>query len=234
MSSYRGTQDRPEKLKAAAGVIAVHVALGAVILTGLNVDTVRKAVDRMQTIAIFEPEPPESPPPPPEQPRPETARKESGAPAEKAEPTPVVAPEQRIPAPSPIVAAKVAGQGSAATSGAANAGSGTGAGGTGTGTGGGGSGTSGFTPVVLLRNLNRGDYRPLAAGRLPRGSAMVSLTVDTQGMPGNCRVVRSSGDSIVDSGLCPLVTRRLRFRPARDASGRAIPYTLQYVANWSL
>ena len=230
MSSYRGTQGRPDKLKAAAGVAAVHVALAAVILTGLNVETVRRAVEQMQTIAVFEPEPP--PPPPPPQARLEPARKEAGAPARRAEATPVVAPEQRIPAPSPIPAANVAGQGSAATSGAANAGSGTGAGGSGSGTGGGG--TSGFTPVVLIRNLNRGDYRPLAAGRLPRGSAMVSLTVDTRGMPGNCRVVRSSGDSVVDSGLCPLLVRRLRFRPARDASGRAIDYTLQYVANWSL
>ena len=112
MSSYNATPDTPSKARAIAGVIAVHVALGAVILTGLNVDTVRKAVERMQTIAVFEPEPPE-PPPPPEQNRPETARKDAGAPARKAEPTPVVAPEQRIPAPSPIPAAKVAGQGSA-------------------------------------------------------------------------------------------------------------------------
>ena len=194
----------------------------------------RRAVEHKQTIAVFEPEPPE-PPPPPEQLRRDTAPEEAGAPAKKAEPTPVVAPEQRIPAPSPIPAAKVAGQGSATTSGAAAAGSGTGAGGSGSGPGGGGAGDgAGFTPVVLVRNLNRGDYRPLAAGRLPRGSAMVSMTVDTRGLPANCRVVRSSGDSIVDSGLCPLVTRRLRFRPARDASGKAIPYTLQYVANWSL
>ncbi len=232
MSSYRGTQGRPDKLKAMAGVAAVHIVLAAVIVTGLNVDTVRRAVEQMQTIAVFEPDPPD-PPRPPERLRPDTAPEEAGAPAKKAEPTPVVAPEQRIPAPSPIPAAKVAGQGSATTSGAAAAGSGTGAGGSGFGPGGGGDG-SGFTPVVLIRNLNRGDYRPLAAGRLPRGSAMVALTVDTRGMPGNCRVVRSSGDSIVDSGLCPLVTRRLRFRPARDASGRAIPYTLQYVANWSV
>lgn len=231
MSSYRGIQGRPDKLKAAAGVAAVHVALAAVILTGLNVDTVRRAVEQMQTIAVFEPEPPE-PPPPPEQMRPDAAPKDAGAPAKKAEPTPVVAPEQRIPAPTPIPAAKVAGQGSAASSGASTSGSGTGAGGSGSGTGGGG--TSGFTPVVLVRNLNRGDYRPLAAGRLPRGSAMVSLTVDTRGLPGNCRIVRSSGDNVVDSGLCPLVIRRLRFRPARDASGKAIPYTLQYVANWSV
>ena len=230
MSSYRGIQGRPDKLKAAAGVAAVHVALAAVILTGLNVDTVRRAVEQMQTIPVFEPEPP--PPPPPPQAQPEPAQKEAGAPAERAEASPVVAPEQRIPAPSPISAAKIAGQGSAATSGAASAGSGTGAGGTGSGTGGGGTG--GFTPVVLVRNLNRGDYRPLAAGRLPQGSAMVSLTVDTRGLPGNCRVVRSSGDDVVDAGLCPLITRRLRFRPARDASGRAIEYTLQYVANWSV
>ena len=40
--------------------------------------------------------------------------------------------------------------------------------------------------------------------------------------------------AIVDSGLCPLLTRRLRFRPAEDNQGRPIPYSLQYVATWRL
>jgi len=91
-----------------------------------------------------------------------------------------------------------------------------------------------FTPARLVRNLNRGDYRDLTAGRLPYGRAMVSLQLDTSGLPTDCRVTRSSGDQYVDSGLCPLISRRLRFRPAMDAQGRPIPYRLDYVANWSL
>jgi protein TonB len=37
MSSYRGTANRPDKAKAIAGVLLVHIALAAAILTGLNV-----------------------------------------------------------------------------------------------------------------------------------------------------------------------------------------------------
>ena len=44
MPSYRGTADRPDQAKAIAAVIAVHVLLAAVILTGLNVRTVSAAV----------------------------------------------------------------------------------------------------------------------------------------------------------------------------------------------
>ena len=95
-------------------------------------------------------------------------------------------------------------------------------------------GFSGFTPARLVRNLNRGDYRWLTGGRLPTGRAMVSLQLDARGVPVECRVARSSGDSSVDAGLCPLITRRLRFRPALDADRRPIPYRLQYVATWSL
>lgn len=230
MSTYRGTAARPDKAKAIAAVVAVHAALALIILSGLNVRMVSQAVERLQTFDITPP----PPPPPVEPPRPKAAQapKEAGAPAKKAEPTPVVAPQPRIPAPSPIPAAKVAGTGRASSAGAGTSGTGTGAGGSGDGPGGGGD-TSRFTPARLVRNLSRGDYRRLA-GDMPRGSAMVALRVDTEGMPTNCRIVRSSGDSTVDSGLCPLIAARLRFRPALDDRGRPIPYQLQYVANWTL
>ena len=234
MGYYRGA-DTPQRLKAMVAVGAVHVALGAAILTGLDVDTVSRAVDGLRTFEVSVPEPPPPPPPPTRQA--DRARDEEGAAGKKAEPTPVVAPEPkiRVPATPPVAAAPVAGTGSASSAGAASSGTGTGAGGSGSGRGGGGAGDfSGFTPAVLVRNLTRSDYRRLTGGRLPRGSAMVALTVDTGGNPTKCRISRSSGDSAVDSGLCPLITSRLRFRPARDASGRPVPYGLQYVANWSL
>jgi protein TonB len=63
---------------------------------------------------------------------------------------------------------------------------------------------------------------------------MLALRVEPSGLPSNCRVVRSSGDRVVDGGLCPLVLSRLRFRPALDDQGRPIPYQLQYVATWQL
>ena len=234
MSSYRGTADRPDQAKAIAAVVAVHVALAAVIVTGLNVRMVSRAVERLSTFNVVKPPvPPKQEPPPKPAPKPQQAKQPEGAPAKKANPSPIVAPEPRIPVEAPIVAAKVAGTGSAATSGAGISGTGTGAGGSGTGPGGGGD-YSKFTPARLVRNLTRGDYQRLAAGRLPAGRAMVALRVEPNGAATGCRIVRSSGDSVVDGGLCPLVETRLRFRPALDDQGRPIPYQLQYVATWQL
>jgi len=233
MSSYTGTSNRPDRAKAIAAVVAVHAGLAAVILTGLNVRMVSAVVDRLQTFDILvPPPPPPNPPPPPEQ-KAQQAKREAGAPAKKAEATQIVAPKPKLPVQSPIPAAPIAGQGSAPSSGAAAAGTGTGAGGSGTGPGGGGD-FSKFTPARLVRNLSRGDYRQLTGGRMPEGRAMVALQVEPNGLPSNCRVVRSSGDSFVDAGLCPLIVARLRFRPALNDQGRPISYQLQYVATWRL
>lgn len=235
MAAYQGTV-RNDRAKALAGVLLVHIALGAIILSGLNVRNVQQVVETLKTFDINQ-----EPPPPPQRPPPrqqaERAKEEEGAAGKKAEPSPIVVPKPKIvlPANPPVAAAPVAGTGSASSAGAALSGTGTGAGGSGTGRGGGGTGDfSGFTPARLVRNLNRGDYRDLTGGRLPYGRAMVSLMLDTSGLPTDCRVTRSSGDQTVDSGLCPLISRRLRFRPAMDAQGRPIPYRLDYVANWSL
>jgi protein TonB len=236
MAAYRAN-DKEDRAKALAGVILVHVALGAALLTGLNVRNVQQVVDTLKTFDINEIVPPPPPPTPPPKPQAQRARQEEGAAGKKAEPSPIVVPKPRIvlPAKPPIQAAPVAGSGSASTLGAAHSGSGTGAGGSGTGRGGGGNGDySGFTPARLVRNLNRGDYRQLAAGRMPYGRAMLSIQLDANGVPVGCSIARSSGDPYVDSGLCPLVTNRLRFLPARDADGRPIPYRLQYVASWTL
>jgi protein TonB len=235
VSSYRGSADRPDQARAIAAVVAVHVALATVILTGLNVEIARRTVEQLTTIDIREPPPPPRVPPPPPTSKPQRMKKPAGAPAPKAEPTPVAAPESQIPEPSPIPAATVAGIGSASTSGASTSGTGTAAGGSGNGTGGGGSGNfAGYSPPGLLQNLGRHDYRTLAAGRLPIGSAVVSLMVEPTGLPSNCVISRSSGDAYVDQGLCPLILQRLRFRPALDNLGRPIPYRLQYVATWRI
>jgi protein TonB len=235
VSSYRNTVDRPDKAKAIAAVVAVHIALAFIILSGLSVGVIRHAVDQMTTIAIREPPPPPPVEPPKPAPKPQPMKKPEGAAARKAEPTPIVAPQPRLPVPSPIPAAKVAGRAAAATSGAATSGNGTGAGGTGIGPGGGGyADYSRFTPARLVRNLSRGDYRMIVAGRMPAGRAMVSLRVEPTGQPANCRILRSSGDPYVDAGLCPLIMQRLRFLPALDDRGRPIAYQLNYVATWAL
>jgi periplasmic protein TonB len=232
MSSYLGTANRPERAKAIAAVVAVHVALAFIILSGLNVRMVRQAVEHLTTIDIKEPPPPPPVRPPPA-PKPQQAKKPAGAPAPKAAPTPVVAPQPKIPAPSPIPAAKIAGTGSASSSGAGTSGTGTGAGGAGNGPGGGGYGDySRFTPARLVGRIPNSEYRRISAGRIPQGSATISFRVNPDGRISGCRILRTSGDPFVDSMVCDAATRWLMFDPARDPSGRPVSQDITYSPSW--
>ena len=231
MSSYRGTADRPDKAKAIAAVVAVHVALAAAIFSGLNVRIVHQVAERLQTFDIRNPPPPRPPPPPPRtSPKPQ-AKKPAGTPAKKAEASPIVAPQPRIPARSPIAAAKVAGTGSASTSGAGTSGTGTGAGGYGSGPGGGGD-YSGFTPARRITKIPDREYARLSSTGIPSGAVGVTIRVNPNGSVSNCRIARSSGDGWVDGLMCQLTLRYVRFAPARDASGRPIAQDITFFPNW--
>ena len=241
MPMYRGTAETSERAKAIAGVLLVHAVLGAVILSGLTVTTVTRAVDRLRTFEIIEPPPPPPvpPPPPPPSPRPEQAREPEGAPAVKATPAPVVIPPPKVVIPDrpKVVAAKVPGTGNASSAGAAQAGTGSGAGGTGSGSGGGGTGGTGNggggeTPALLLTKIPHRDYRAIAGQRLPQGRATMAMRINPDGRASNCRIARSSGDATVDGSLCSLAERRLRFRPALDRAGRPISQYIVYTATW--
>lgn len=233
MPSYQGTSDRPDRAKAIAGVVAVHAALAFIILSGLNVQRMSRAVEGLTTINISElpPQPPVQKPKP--QPKPQAARKPQGVPAKKAEPSPVVAPQPKLPVPSPIPAAKVAGKGSQAASGAATSGTGSGAGGSGNGAGGGGYGDySRFTPARLVSNIPNSEYARLAATGIGSGQVGVVILVGPSGGVSNCRIARSSGDPSIDALVCQLTTRYVRFDPARDPSGRPVAQDITYFPNW--
>jgi periplasmic protein TonB len=232
MSSYQGTAGRPDRAKAIAAVVAVHVALAFVILTGLNVRTASEAVERLKTFNLAPPPPPRPPPPPPPKvEKRQAAEKPPGAPAPRAEPTPIVAPPPRIALPSPIPAAKVAGTGSATSSGAGASGTGSGAGGTGNGTGGGGTGA--YTPARKLTKIPNREYRRFAATGVPSGSVAINIRVNPDGTVSNCRVVRSSGSPYADSLMCQLTLQYVRFSPARDPYGRPVAQDVTWVPNWA-
>jgi len=235
MGSYSGTADRPDKAKAIGAVVAVHAALAFIILSGLNVRMIQETVDRMKTFNVEQPPPPPPRQPPPKPtPKPEAMKREAGAPARKAEATPVVAPQPKLAVRSPIVASPIAGTGSAAHPGAGTSGTGTGAGGTGTGLGGGGyADYSRFTPARLINPLRNRDYQALTANRLPTGSGDMAIVISPTGRVTACRLIRRTGDPIVDAGLCSLIAQRLLFSPARDDQGRPIAYSTNYHAQWS-
>jgi protein TonB len=208
----------------------VHVLLAFIILTGLNVPSVRHAVEQITTIVIEQPPPPVAPPPK-SVPVHEASKQPSGAAAKQAEPTPVVAPQPKLPVLTPIPAAKVAGTGAQSVSGAATAGTGTGAGGLGNGPGGGGD-TSGYTPARRISRIPNSQYRYLAATGIPAGSVGVTIKVNTDGTVSNCRVARSSGDPSIDGLMCRLTLQFVRFDPARDNLGRPVAQDVTFFPNW--
>ena len=234
MSSYRGTAQSPERATAIAAVIAVHVALALIIMTGLNVQMVSHAVEQLTTINL------NRPPPRPRpvaraktQRRPEQAKKPEGAPAKSRSAAPVEAPQPKLPLPSPVAAAKVASAGSAANSGAASSGNASGASGSGAGTGGGGYGDfSQFSPARLVSNIPNSEYRRLAATGIQSGAVGVIILVGGNGQVSNCRIARSSGDSAIDALVCQLTLAYVRFDPARDPSGRPVAQDITYFPSW--
>jgi len=231
MSTYQGITGGSDRAKAVAAVVAVHAALAFIILLGLNVRVVNEAVERLKTFNLEQPPPPPPPPPPPRQrPAPEM-KKPAGAPARKAEASPIVAPPTPLPVQSPLPAAKIAGTGSASTSGAGASGNGTGAGGSGYGAGGGGTGA--FTPARKITKIPDREYRRFAATGLSYGSVAISIRVNPDGSVSNCRVARSSGNAYADSLMCQLTIEYVRFSPALDPSGRPISQDVTWVPNWS-
>ena len=229
MAGYR--QSNPDRAKAAAAALLVHVAIGAAFLTGLVVNVSKRPSAILQTFDV------DLPPPPPPIVEQESAPKgDPGEAGKKATPTPIVAPKPKIDvtAKSPVVAAPVPGQGAAPSAGAAQAGTGSGAGGTGAGLGGGGTGGTGFTPAQKITKIPDREYRRITAlSGSRRGSVGLSIRVEPDGAPSNCRIARTSGNAGVDALMCQLTLTWVRFRPARDPQGRAISQDITWYPDWS-
>jgi protein TonB len=235
MPGYSAESTRPDKAKAIVGVAIVYAMLvGAALL--MPSDSPLGVRESDPTVLIDVKEIPQPQPPPPEEPG--KAKLEEGAAGRKAEPTPIIAPEPAIalPAKPPVVAAPVAGTGSAATAGAAETGTGPGAGGSGTGRGGGGSGGGGGigTEARLIGgNSAKLPSRLLRPFTADRGYGYLTLTVGETGRVTDCGVVQSTGNAEVDQALCNLMIRQSRWEPARDRQGNAISVKVRYTATWT-
>jgi periplasmic protein TonB len=229
--TYRARPTGADRAKAIAGVVLVYaVMLAALLLVRTSAPLRTSGEVPPVLIDISEP------PPPQPEPQPGKAKEEEGAAGKKAEPIEVVVPKPKrvIPAKSPITAAPMAGKGSGTTAGAVNSGTGPGAGGSGTGRGGGGSGGGGSPPQWLSGELRNRDYPREALRNGLTGQVSVRFTVRTNGRIANCRVVASSGSPLLDATTCRLLTRRLRFRPARNAAGIPIETDLGSDYTWGI
>ena len=215
---------RRTKLGVAVLVIVLQVLLIAALVRAFTPDFAAKVVDTvLNTFSVTVTTPPMAPPPPK---APEPAGK-SGTEGKKAVPREASVPPVKQPikqAPAPINP----GKGSANTSGAGSQGSGTGAGGPGngpgSGNGGGGTGGGAVTKAVKTAgDINSARDYPIATRDLRIGDyVIVAVTVGTDGSPIGCRVARPSKDAQANAITCQLALKRFRFKPATDASGRAV------------
>ncbi len=181
------------------------------------------------------------PPPPPPRSSPRTHHSpapDAPAPAgRRARRTAVVAPPPVFPLPPPVtvVAAPLAGTGSAPVGGAAERGDGSGAGGVGMGLGGGGAGGGGGTRARRIAGtIDDRDYPRAARRARHQGSVTVRFTVGVDGRARACAVLRGSGDAALDATTCRLIEGRFRYAPARDAGGAPVPEVRGWRQDWWL
>jgi periplasmic protein TonB len=78
------------------------------------------------------------------------------------------------------------------------------------------------------------DFPAAARARHLDGRVSYEVSVDAAGMPVGCRITQTSGYGFFDIQTCRVLLTRARFRPARDAQGRAVPGTYQDRVWWHL
>ncbi len=233
---------RADRWKGAAGA----AVLQGLMLYGLFLSApvlVPVVVPALRYISPIVPEPRAEPAPsrPAIKPR---ATGRAAPPNRTARPVPVVTPPPVVPIlvlPPPVItAAPVAGTGSEANAGAApRIGPGTGAGGQGDGLGSGASGDGiggggGRWAEWKSGRIHDRDYPAAAFQSGIQGSLRTRYTIDTRGRVSRCEILETSGSPLLDATTCRLVMQRYRYRPARDAEGRATTDIITERHHWEL
>jgi len=154
-----------------------------------------------------------------------------GDPGQDAVPKPTSAPTPKRIVKEDKPLPKATSTGTENRSGANDSGDGTGRAGTGLGTGAGsggagrGSGVAVTKPSVRSGTINEArDFPVPEGGRQTRfgKSITVIFTVTTAGQAIRCSVRSSGVDAQTTSRACPLVQQKIRFNPAKDASGNPV------------
>lgn len=227
------TEVRPrERFAALAAVTLVQIVLGAALLSGLRVDTLRdnELVSRLIEVTI------------PPQPatvvpvvHPRVIRRHEAA-APKAEPKPIGGapgphPSHATPAPASVVAfphAVAAAGGGSGTGPALGSGAGGGTGGEGYG----GDDDGGTDLVQIAGEIRASDYPRDLRERGIGGRVAMVFTVGTNGRVTSCSITRSSGVPELDALTCRLIQQRFRYRPSTDRFGRPIADEVEGEHDW--
>ena len=238
------TSPTPDRVRAGAAAVIVQVAFGYALIAGFAVNFPKIVPEAMMLIAALPP-PPLPAVKPVVPPRKALFRPQGAAspPNLRAIATPVVAPVPVIVVPLPpiVVVTQKADEGRAVASGAAPvAGPGMGSGGQGDGSGSGGAGDGdgdgdggGGAPLrktggrITGRDYPRGPYEAGIGGTL-----FVRYTVGVRGRVTDCAVTRSSGNAVLDTATCRLITERFRFKPRRNSAGKPVPSVIVEDHSW--
>lgn len=205
--AYADQQMSGNKVIAIIIVALIHIAIGYALVTGLAYSAAKKLVERVTTVDIEEPEPPEpeEEPPPPE---PDTA-----PPPPVAPPPPInvsVAPppiqvQSVIPPPAPIARVVPPPAPPAPPpapppppSQARDA--------------------SPRNQSSWARRIQE-NYPSRALREGTEGTVGVRVTINAEGRVASCTVTNSSGDSSLDDAACRGMERYARFEPALDRAG---------------
>jgi TonB family protein len=93
------------------------------------------------------------------------------------------------------------------------------------------------TPAgLILASPDWSDYRiypDAAVAKQQEGRVVPELLIGSDGTPRACRIVVSSKFAELDAGTCDLMMK-MRFEPARDSSGAAVPSHYERAVIWGL
>lgn len=230
--------DNSGRIRAAILAGTIELVAVIVLINGLAVGGVLPQQTALTSIFSIDPKPSPSPPPPPPPREHSKASGKAAPPNERSQAAPVLAVPLPLPT-LPVPAATKPAIGMAPSNGAADRpGPGSGAGGQGDGTGSGGFGDGegdGDDGAELVGGrITDDDYPRAARDARAQGQTETEIAVDARGHGTGCRIVRSSGNALLDATVCRLALKRFRFRPARDAAGQAIPGRIYFDHKWEI
>ncbi len=219
--AYADQQMSGNRVVALVIVAIIHILLGYALITGLAYEAVTQVVERVTTVDIEEPPPPEpedEPPPPPE---PDTAPPPPVAPPPpisiapapppiRTQPTipPPAPPVLRVPPPAPPAPPPPP------------------------------------PPRVQPKNpeprnnpgswVTTSDYRSSWINREYTGTASFTVRVGTNGRAESCSITGGSAPQELKDATCNLIERRARFRPATDGNGDEVSGTYSSTVRWEI